>query len=626
MSFTDFGTAGRLGSMRSVNMRSLPRNNMSRFEQQVQQNLPQVQDVDQNGDEGMQQNLPGREQNVQGREQNGDQGQYIEENVEQYQQMNNQGQPEVLEENIEVPEPVLFVGANGNLGGSMVPPGVTRRPMSRARTPQRSEGPIISGMPYDEVPEQPEPFQRPGPLGLLGSGAVSGSVLGPAPAPNQAPSRRPLSQLRGSRGRLQEKMEPVVIPVGMMDVSGAEPEVVPSGLRVQPGPRVINKTPVLKSESERVVVGGISASMEYVGDFDYVPKESPLSETIVVEVPVLPPTPRREDELTSLPSELKSGCVKGMAKEVLKQLPPIHTAKGDNCMGVPSELRIDTIMEKLLHNGYVIKSRLYKNGKVKYLVACSRRGDKFIIKLDNKEYKLTFPQLSEDDCEFQKGDKVMSVPQQTKMSTMKCLDYDVCGAAFICNDDMCVTERQGDIENLHFSEKSYYAEGLKVKTLGEGLNVYPIVKLSSILEDPCAMESKIFKVSEQLHCQVYDKMTEQYEAAVNTVKDLEKKLKCLNGVVYKVDKELDRDICKLNEIYEKFAGQEYCNLCEEDKKIYTGVLKSLLKKKKLRCELLECISKLYTCVCELEYTSRKIERDMDPLLEELVCSLGVLEL
>lgn len=299
--------------------------------------------------------------------------------------------------------------------------------------------------------------------------------------------------------------------------------------------------------------------------------------------------------------------------------------------GISQELRFDDIMEKLLHHGYLVEARVYVGSMVKFLIACTRRGDKVILKLDNELYRMTFPK-SEGESDFQieqRDGGVVIVPQETKVGVLKCLNYDICGAAFVCDENFCVTEKHHEAEAVSFSDEMFVfrkAPEFKYSRLGGKSVAYPVVKLKSVLADPCGLEEKIGAVSAQIHCQAFDRLQVKYENTRDMIKYLLQQLECMNNMVNLADTELDRDIAKLTKVYCDYGQIPMCELCDQDKCIYQTVMKELKHKKMLRNKVINCVSHTYCSLKTVGDISDTIKTSCDPLVQELVECAGLIDL
>jgi len=323
------------------------------------------------------------------------------------------------------------------------------------------------------------------------------------------------------------------------------------------------------------------------------------------------------------------------SKTPLEQLiqsnyPPVFTSPPIPQEGIEGEVRFDEIMEKLLQGGYVIEYRMYDNKDLTHLLATTKRGDKVLIQVDSPPYQSTFPQIfSSSDIQMQLRPSMTLVPQETKVGAMQCLNYDVCGVAFICKGDICITEKsmREKSKQISYTEKNYTFQttcDIGAGIIGRALVAYPIIKLSSILEDPEKAENNIASVSEEIHKLSVKKLHKQHKQLEEALDKLTQKIRTIRGFLEKADFSLDADIEKLTKMYNNLKGVSPDELCDEDRDAYYMVMRNLASKKNLRTKLINSMSAVYAATGQIQGISKDLCRLVDPLIQEHARSSGKL--
>jgi len=282
------------------------------------------------------------------------------------------------------------------------------------------------------------------------------------------------------------------------------------------------------------------------------------------------------------------------------------------------EERSDVLMDRLLREGFLIEYQLYEGGKLSYFLTSTKRGDRALIQIDSTAYLSTFQQIV-GSCPLQlRRSTVTLVPQTTKLGALRCLEYDICGVAFICDESLCVSTHEGDEP----TELNFIFQGDRAGRLGHTLVALPIVKLSFVLEKPKEAEEQIALASEELYKASLEKLQEQHREAKETLDRLASRVVALRKFTDEFISSLDGDIKELSEMYTKLGDLSPDELSEQKRNVYYTVLRGLAEKKSLRARLTDSVSSAYSSVKQVQATVDEIDRLIDPLIEEFVKTKG----
>lgn len=282
------------------------------------------------------------------------------------------------------------------------------------------------------------------------------------------------------------------------------------------------------------------------------------------------------------------------------------------------EPRNDEMMEKLLRNGYLIEYRLYEGSSITHLVAKTRAGDNVILKIDNSQYRNGFPKMPSNDIQLERKSAVVLVPQETKLGILECLNYDICGAAFICNNSICITEKKGERSEQSFTEENFVFRtqpSISGGKIGRNLVAYPILMLSKVLENPLQAEDQIAEQSKMISDLAFDRLDTYQKDLQNAISLLEKRSKNLETLNSMVRTDLDKEIEKLNEMYQKIRGVAPDTLPEDLQTDYYLKLRTLAEKKKLREKYLNGIASSYSITDTVQAIADDLLGYVDPLYQ-----------
>jgi hypothetical protein len=302
--------------------------------------------------------------------------------------------------------------------------------------------------------------------------------------------------------------------------------------------------------------------------------------------------------------------------------PPLFISQGG--LSVPQEIRTDEVMEKLLQYGYVVENRVYDGDYPSFLIARTRLGDRVFILIDDNSYRVTFPRQltsSYNDIQIEKRPSLVLVPQETKMGVLQCLDYDICAAAFVCNNSVCITRRRNYEQpgkSGEFTEENYVFRSGKIPfsgaKIGSSIVAYPIVSLSEILNNPMTTEEKIDKASNEIAKVAFVRLRSYHENLVDTIKRLKKQSKSLDEFTSEAETSLSRDIHKLSVAYEKIKDISPNTLPDEYQTDYYAIQRALANKKELRSRILNSVSSAYGTSGMVRSISEELNNNVNPVI------------
>lgn len=288
---------------------------------------------------------------------------------------------------------------------------------------------------------------------------------------------------------------------------------------------------------------------------------------------------------------------------------------------VPTEEgKPDEIMEKLLKNGFIIEYRMYENDTISYFIAFTRRGDKFLILIDDEDYKETFPQISPEDLQLQQLQGTTLIPQETRMGALQCLIYDICGAAFVCNDNVCVIERdlQGEVQQTTFVLQAHPEAGL----LGNAAVALPIMKLSFVLKNPLETEKQVTIVSEELYQTSFNRLSARHQEFKQSVDTLRERVDAIAKFAQSSRTSLKDEIDKLIEALERMMEKSPDSLPDEDQRIYYQILRNLRQRKVLRNKIANTINTAYVAIDRVNAIIKDLDNLFNPVLQEVTSIEG----
>jgi hypothetical protein len=333
------------------------------------------------------------------------------------------------------------------------------------------------------------------------------------------------------------------------------------------------------------------------------------------------PAPRSSESPINFTVD-ETGLLQPSSENVLDSLAQINSRPKFESLG---EVREDTVMERLLRNGYLVKSRIYSGQKIAYLLARTKVGDCVFIKIDDPKYRDTFPtvEMSGMDDIQTSPSAVTIIPQDTKMGAMECLEYEICGAAFICNGAVCMAENPHRVPEIKsYKEQTLIFNSGAAASLGNSVMAYPIVNLSSLLADPKGMTDRIAVASNKLLNLAGQKVQTGQEALVDSVEALNRKAVEIARFSQLTQAGLNRDIALEMEDYAKWGNVDPTQLSNENYERYDALLRSLAQKKELRAIAMARIGDAQALVKMINAVTQEIDSILNPIVDKVVQSVG----
>lgn len=306
--------------------------------------------------------------------------------------------------------------------------------------------------------------------------------------------------------------------------------------------------------------------------------------------------------------------------------PPVFISQARE--NVSPEIRTDEIMEQLLRKGYIVEHRVYEGTYPSYMIARTRLGDRVFVRIDDQQYRMSFPQqlTTTSDIQMEKRSSVVLVPQETKMGVLQCLDYNICAAAFVCDNSICITQRRGTENSSNFTEENFvFKSGGTSFTggkIGSSIVAYPIILLSEILKDPVKTEERISMASNEIAKVSFARLRSYDEDLRDAVKRLTTQSENLAKFATEADKELSRDIKKLSDAYDKIKDIAPDTLSDRDQADYYAIQRALVNKKELRTQILNSIASAYKTSGMTRSISEEFRNNIDPVLTAYKNSIG----
>ena len=284
--------------------------------------------------------------------------------------------------------------------------------------------------------------------------------------------------------------------------------------------------------------------------------------------------------------------------------------------------REDTIMERLLKNKILVRSRIYSGYTIAYFLAVNLAGDRFLIRLDIPKYKDSFPtieHLSPDDIHL--GTSVHS--QTTQIGALECLDYHMCGAAFMCSDSLCIATENDTSTHGDLKEETFVFNGKNIigGVLGSSAVAYPIVSLSALLDDPDKMNEKISDYTSLLQQRSFVRINNGQTALADAVQKLQKKVNDLQTFAGIVENDMTTKIGEISNEYEQLKSTDPDQLPSDGRERYDMIMRSLAEKKEIQRRALAKLGDVQGLTVTIDNITREIDILMDPTVNEVMQNL-----
>jgi hypothetical protein len=370
----------------------------------------------------------------------------------------------------------------------------------------------------------------------------------------------------------------------------------------QPSP-VLQSTPVLSQRQPSPVLqsqGQLTAPRQITPLPTFVPSNqitqrplTPVSQTSVSQTSVSQraPTPTLSSVLNSRPPMTQS--VRQIPVSPLTQLtrplsPTIPTEErnitiSDSIKGV---IEKNSVEYTLVNNGYIPKDKIVtKNGNGQmgalYIKAINSFGQTVFVELDDEGYVST----DKDDLTMVREEKANDIPYSIKMGIAECMNTEVCGVAFDCNESICTMIRQPD-SNTPKEENFIYTEkrSERAAILGDKVIAYPIVRLTEIKANPNLVLENTNVATGRIRNAAYEKSMQEINESSKSVLELENAFIAFNEKRVIIQEQLNRSISDLT-----LMNVEYLNnksMTDEEKEKHRLVQINLRKRNELIVELL----------------------------------------
>lgn len=315
----------------------------------------------------------------------------------------------------------------------------------------------------------------------------------------------------------------------------------------------------------------------------------------------------------SLDPQVSQPVNSGVLNSIIQTtIPPTFVSESDNTN--------DSTMEQLLQKGYVIENRVYEGSSLSYFIAKTRLGDHVFIRIDNSQYSSTFP-ISNTDIQMENRSSVVVVPQETKMGILQCLEYDICGAAFICNNSVCVSQRKSLDPTGNFSEQNFIFKNGNPSFVGAKFNnsivAYPVVPLSEILKDPIKSEERIAGASNAIAKVAFIRLRSYNQDLNDAIKKLIEQSSGLDKTIDESEKRMSDDIKKLSDAYESIKDIHPNTLSDIDQSSYYAIQRTLADLKDLRTQFLNSFANAYKVSGMCRSVTEELRNNIEPVLNSV---------
>lgn len=268
-----------------------------------------------------------------------------------------------------------------------------------------------------------------------------------------------------------------------------------------------------------------------------------------------------------------------------------------------------SIESELANSGYLTVEKIITSSNdgrqsAEYLVVTTPYGQKAMVDLDATGYVAN----NGNTVFISSSDRNTSIPYSMKMGAMECMKDLACGAAFVCEGEVCMLKN--DIGSMAPMEKSFVlAEEKTNKTaVMSGYPIaLPVVKLSEIRANPYEVEKNIDVATRNVMLAAYDdcqKGMENLHVAIDGVHDQYKALRERQKQAFS---DLDRVMIRLNEI-RKANGKP---VSDEDRVKARKIYYNLYKRYEMMANLMKMCNALATKEAEL----KAISNDMKEMRE-----------
>lgn len=270
----------------------------------------------------------------------------------------------------------------------------------------------------------------------------------------------------------------------------------------------------------------------------------------------------------------------------------------------------DDLLEQLISHGYLVQYRLYEGSDLSYLMTRSRAGDVFLIQLEQPRASLSrLPEIR-----MQRRRDLTVVPQEIKVGALQCLNYDICGAAFVCDGNLCLAERPpqdptGLVETDFALESPL--EGIR---LGRSVVAYPVVQLSDLLAQPQEYEGRLAQAADAMANLGMEVLNQDTRSFLQALDEVRAQVIEMATTAQDLQSQLDREIDRLTQFYLEIRHLHPGDLPDDEQARYYLLLKSLADRKARRRQLIDAMANAQLAADLVRAVPKEIQSQLEPVL------------
>lgn len=230
----------------------------------------------------------------------------------------------------------------------------------------------------------------------------------------------------------------------------------------------------------------------------------------------------------------------------------------------------------LMKYEYAVVNNIMVNNKLMYVKAVNPDCHTVFIHIDLDNYSVS----TEDDIAMEEMN-VEIVPENLIMSTMDCIGYEVCGAAFDCKDGICMAHLSddGSVNKKTFKRKNNFGS--------DDVIPYPIVRLSEIKANPEKIEQYIDKTTRRIRNELVNSANKRFDQLSILIEDNTDKMTMYSDLLDVIFNKLKTEIdilerrnnnfseITLENYKQKHSIQESLNKCNQKVLSYAMEIKKL---------------------------------------------------
>lgn len=276
----------------------------------------------------------------------------------------------------------------------------------------------------------------------------------------------------------------------------------------------------------------------------------------------------------------------------------------------------NNLLERLLAEGYLVQYRLYDGQVLLYFMALTRAGDPFLIRVDLPQARSGLGRVPE--VQMERRPVLSVVPQEIKVGALQCLNYDICGAAFVCDGNLCLAERPNDGlgQQVQVVEEQFALKSpISGARLGRSIVAYPVVQLSDLLSDLKGYEVRIAEASRIMADLGYEILSQDTHSFLQALDEVRIELLAADDLSKNLRTDLDQEIEKLTQIYSELRDLHPSDLPDEQQARYYLLLKTLADKKRMRRDFIDAAANAQRASNLVRSVPAEIHSQIDPVLE-----------